>query len=342
MRDTPSAHCDGLNPSADPASVPRGWIGGRRTLLQAAGCGAAAVLAGLSPCAGQESKEKEIPKPETLTLETKDRVGLRCTYYPGMNGKDTVPIIMIHDFEGRRTEYDALAKGLQRVRGHAVIVPDLRGHGDSNRRRGFDGDEQSISPKDLKPADFVAMVELDLEKVKGFLMKKHNEGELNIELLTVIAAGAMGSVVGVNWVAKDYSAPPTLVTKQGQDVRALVLLSPAGNYKSLKTAAAFKHPFIGHKLSTMLIGGSKEADIKTIYNLLKRQHAPTPSDDEERAKHQDLFYFLEDTDLRGTKLLNPRDGLGVDKKILQFIDLRCVNKAADYPWVDRVNPLGGK
>lgn len=306
----------------------------RRTAIQAA-AGVGLTWAGLGrPIRAQE---EEIPPPEAISLETKDRVMLRCTYYPGTQGKDSVPIIMLHDFQGRRTEYDALARGLQRVRGHAVIVPDLRGHGESTRRRGLDGDDQTIEAADLRPADFAAMVELDLEKIKGFLLRKNNASELNIEKLCVIAAGSMGSVVGVNWVLKDWSQPILPTLKQGQDVKALVLLSPATNYKSLKATPAFNHPYVGGKLSTLLIGGSKESDIKTIYNQLKRKHAPTPTDEEERLKHQDLFYFLEETELKGTRLL--RAGLGVDQKILQFIDLRIVRKAEDFPWTDRTSPL---
>jgi len=313
----------------------------RRQVLQIGGACASGLAMGSWGFPRQgASQETEIPPPENISLETKDRVVLRCTYYPGLNGKKTVPIIMIHDYLGRRTEYDSLARGLQKARGHAVIVPDLRGHGESTRFRGLNGDDVTLVPDKFPPAQFAAMVDFDLEKVKSFLMRKHNDGELNIEQLCVIAAGTMGSVVGLNWVAKDWSQPILPSLKQGQDVKAMVLLSPALNYKSLKTAAALKHPFVGYKLSTMLVGGARESDLKKMYTLLEKQHAPIPADEEDRIKHQDLFYIPLDTELKGTKLLNPKAGLGIDTRIMQVIDLRVVNKAEDFEWVDRTSPLG--
>ena len=36
---------------------------------------------------------------------------------------------MLHGWKGNRTEYADLASFLQTQHGHAVLVPDLRGHG---------------------------------------------------------------------------------------------------------------------------------------------------------------------------------------------------------------------
>lgn len=280
--------------------------------------------------------EPEIPEPENVTLETtKDGFVLKATYYGGTNKEDTVPIIMVHDYgEGHgRGEFHRLALGLQKARGHAVLVPDLRGHGDSTRRRLPDGSDRDVKYDQLRPTDFGAMITADLEETKRFLMRRHNSKQLNIDKLVVVGAGAMGSVVALNWVHQDWSWKQTPFLKQGQDVKALVLLSPANNFKSLKTQQVFSHPYIAAKLSLMLVGGRAEQDIKQLYNKFKAKHAPTPEDEAERVKHQDLFYFLEDTDLRGAALLAPE--LPVNRNILQFIDLRIVQKAEDFPWKSR-------
>lgn len=331
-----TAQCNSVEPSRGVRGDESQVFGrmDRRTILAG---GAGALAAAVWAARGTHAQDAEIPPPENISLETRDRVVIRCTYYPGTNGKKTIPIIMIHDYLGRRTEYDALARALQRVRGHAIIVPDLRGHGESTRRRGFDGNDQEVSAENFKPADFAEMVTQDLEKVKGYLVKRNNDGELNIEQLCVIGAGPMGSVVALNWIARDWAAPSLPTLKQGQDVKAMVLLSPAKDYKTLKTAPILNHPYIGAKMSTMLIGGAKETDIKSIYTQLKRKHVATPVDNDERIKHQDLFYLLEETDLRGTRLLSRE--LDVAKNILQFIDWRLVNKAEDYEWAERKNPL---
>ena len=179
------------------------------------------------------------------------------------------------------------------------------------------------------------MVTFDLERVKKFVIEKNNEELLNADQLCVVAAGDMGCVVALNWILSDWnwSASP----KQGQDVKGAVLLSPAPTYKTLKTQPAFAHPFVAGKMSTMLIGGKTEAGLKNLYNQFKAKHAPTPTDEEEAAKHQDLFYIPLDTELRGTDLLHP--DLMMWDVIRHFLDLRFVNKAENFPWQERKSPI---
>lgn len=312
----------------------------RRDFLQDSLAGALGVglVAGLvdaqGPTAAAQEKP-ELPPPENVTLETtKDGFVLRATYYPGTNKEDSVPIIMVHDYgQHSRAEFHRLALGLQKNRGHAVLVPDLRGHGDSTRRRMPDGSDKEVAYDQLKPNDFAAMIAMDLEECKRFLMRKHHAKELNIEKLVVVGAGPMGSVVALNWVHQDWSWKQTPFLKQGQDVKALVLLSPANNFKTLKTAQVFSHPYIAAKLSVMLVGGKTESDVKQLHNKFKAKHAPMPEDEAERVRNQDLFLVLEETDLRGAALLGPE--LKVSPTIMQFIDLRIVNKSEDFPWKSR-------
>lgn len=316
------------------------WFRDRRRFVQssvAGSLGALAIYGGSAgiPLATLGQDTEEIPAPENVTLDTtKDGFVLKATYYGGTNKEDTVPVLMVHDYgEHGRGEFHRLALGLQKARGHAILTLDLRGHGESTRRRGPNDSDREVTWDQLKPLDFAAMIAADLEEAKRFLMRKHNAKQLNIEKLVVIGAGAMGSVVALNWVHQDWSWKQTPFLKQGQDVKALVLLSPANNFKTLKTAQVFAHPYIAGKLSIMLVGGRSESDIKQLYNKFKAKHAPVPEDEKERVKHQDLFYFLEDTDLRGAGLLGPE--LQVSRNILQFIDLRIVQKSDDFTWQSR-------
>src|SRR5574340_1050455 len=91
--------------------------------------------------AGAEEKDKpgaekpKIPPPENLVIQTPDGIPLAVTFYPGTKGKDTIPVVLLHMAKGNRNDYAQLATDLQKV-GHAVLVPDLRGHGESAARRG--------------------------------------------------------------------------------------------------------------------------------------------------------------------------------------------------------------
>ena len=87
-----------------------------------------------------EKKEKEIPKPEDLVLPTADGVQLAVTYYPGpvypgVKDKQIIPVVLLHMWKESRNDYKDLAPYLQRS-GFAVIVPDLRGHGESTHVKG--------------------------------------------------------------------------------------------------------------------------------------------------------------------------------------------------------------
>ncbi len=141
--------------------------------------------------ADDDEKDKPLP-PEDVALRTKDGVTIQATFYPSKLGKDAVPVILLHEENGVRGDFSSLALRLQRA-GHAVIAPELRGHGESSKRRG----ERAMAPR---PADMAAMVSQDVEAVKNFLIERNNASELNIEKLCVIGA-EMGSVVATNFAA---------------------------------------------------------------------------------------------------------------------------------------------
>src|SRR5258708_3431888 len=73
------------------------------------------VLAGLSLCAGPVTAQEQakISPPEELSLETKDGVVLRCTYFPGTKGKESVPVVLLHPFKGNRHNFATLPTYLQ-------------------------------------------------------------------------------------------------------------------------------------------------------------------------------------------------------------------------------------
>jgi pimeloyl-ACP methyl ester carboxylesterase len=290
-----------------------------------------------------------LPELQNLTLTTKDGVQLRCTYLPGgvvqtkpgvferKESKKVVPIIMLHGGEGRRADFSALAFFLQN-QGHAVILPDLRGYGESTTIR-IAGKEETLNRDRFRKNDYAAMV-FDVEAVKRFLLDRNNAGELNIEMLCVIGAD-LGSIVAVNWAALDWQRRDLIGLKQGKDVKALVLLSPSQSYKGFSMGQALQNPAVASRLSMMIIYGQQDresaSDAKAILKRLERFH-PEPAPSEVAAK-KDLFEITRPTDLHGTALIDPRAMLGLQVDISKFIDLRLVSKAAELNWSERKNPL---
>jgi pimeloyl-ACP methyl ester carboxylesterase len=59
-----------------------------------------------------------------------DGMILSATYYRGANGKDSVPIVLLHGRGGSRGDFDPILPALLKE-GMAVLVPDIRGHGRS-------------------------------------------------------------------------------------------------------------------------------------------------------------------------------------------------------------------
>ena len=143
-----------------------------------------------------DKDDEKIPKPEDLVLRTGDGLELALTYYPGTKGKQTIPIVLLHMWKQSRNEYKDLAPALQAL-GYAVIVPDLRGHGESTRMKGARRDE-TLNAAKMPPAQFGLMVTEDMKAVKDFLWERNNAGELNIDKLCVVGA-EMGASVALNF-----------------------------------------------------------------------------------------------------------------------------------------------
>jgi pimeloyl-ACP methyl ester carboxylesterase len=192
-----------------------------------------------TPTAKPKQEDKP-PEPVSMSLSTRDHWQLHCMYYPPQekirSGRETVPIILVHGWGGQGSEWNSLAVHLQTL-GHASMVVDLRGHGRSTTRRvagDLTGKTETVRYDDLKTDD-MGRLWLDLEAVKSELRKKNDAGEVNLEMLTVIAAEE-GCIVALEWAVRDWSWPPTLQGRQGQDVQALILLSPIESFRRMNAS----------------------------------------------------------------------------------------------------------
>jgi len=290
---------------------------------------AAAFALAWGTAAAADDKNDKPPPPEQITLRTSDGVTLAATYYPARlgkkSGKDTATVILVHAYKGNRGDFDELALRLQDA-GNAVMAPDLRGHGESGGPQGT-----------LRAADFAAMARQDLEAVKRFLVEKNNAGQLNIERLGLVGV-EMGATVAINWAALDWSWPVLATGKQGQDVKALALISPQWSFKGMRIDDAVAHPNIRSDLSVLIVAGRRNSKLlqaaKRLYNALARYHVTPPPED--AAEKQTLWLKTPQTSLQGMQLMDEKS-LQVGEMILDFVQLRLVNPS--FPWRSRNSPL---
>jgi hypothetical protein len=201
-----------------------------------------------------------------------------------------------------------------------------------------DGAAMELDAARFETEDFAAMVLYDLEAVRSFLVEQNDAGLLNLNKLCVVGSG-MGANVAVLWAARDWAMPPLAVRKQGQDVKALALLSPRWNFHGLLLRDAMKFPPIQQQLSMLIAYGAEDRavakDCENIVESLSRFHPDPPADQVQQ--RQTLFVYPEDTNLQGTKLLTSR-AFGIGPRLADFIELRLGSK--EIPYLQRKKPSG--
>jgi pimeloyl-ACP methyl ester carboxylesterase len=287
------------------------------------------------------------PPPTDLLVTTKDNMQLKLTYFPSTAGQEAIPVVMLHDFNETRAVFNPLALALQnppeptaasqaKIAPRAVVTVDLRGHGDSKAGTAPDGTPVELDANRLKPADFEAMALFDMEAVRTFLVQQNDAGALNLNKLCIVGSG-MGANVAMLWAARDWATPPLPVRKQGQDVKALVLLSPRWNYNGLNLMGAMKFPPVQRQLAIFLAFGAADRDVlkdgENMRKIFARFH-PEPQPDQAQ-QQQDLVLVAPKTNLQGTKLLTAQEfNLGL--RIAGFIEANLGRKS--YPWVQRKTP----
>ena len=163
------------------------------------------------------------PTIEERELITGDELKIKITYYKAAGGADSPVVILLHGKKGSRQQWKNFASDLQQKGDFAVVAVDLRGHGES-----LIGKKTEL----LKKADYQAMVGFDMEAVKDFLLDEHTKKNLNVNKLGIVGCDFSGSVAllfaELDWEKIPYDDSPLFEDKtpRGQDVQALVLVSP--------------------------------------------------------------------------------------------------------------------
>ena len=209
----------------------------------------------------------DIPKPETVEIETTDGVILKGTYYPTMGGKNAPVAVMLSDAGESRAVFKSLAKRLQvppknsKRKSWAVLTVDLRGQGDSSRRRLADRTTESLGRTKVTPELLAARVGLDMEAVRRFLVDENDAGRLNLNRFAIVGIG-MGTSVALNATAFDWSMQQLNTGKQGQDIKALALITPTWKYKGLGVLDALRQPGVQNEVAMLLMYGEKASSIQ--------------------------------------------------------------------------------
>ncbi len=309
-----------------------------------------------APAKSTVDADDEQAGPEEVTLETKDKVQLVCTYFPpstpsetadeketpdsekttaeeSADGKKVIPYIVLHDWESSRENTEALATFLS-SQGNAVIIPDLRGHGASTQVVGYD---KAIDVQDFKSAEINAVLE-DIETCKRFLVKKNNAGELNVDMLAVIAIGKTAPLATA-WVVKDWSfAPYRKGIKQGQDVKTLIMISPEKKLGAFAINRVISAPIFSGPtaLPTIVAWGAQSETSKETQSIYNRLEKKRPEVKDKSAGTKTLYQApLRNSSLTGVEI-------GSDpkfKKLWGYFHKTVSGKINDnldkLPWQDR-------
>lgn len=295
-----------------------------------------------------ERREKEIPKPEDFVLPTSDGVQLAVTFYPGpvypgAKDKQIIPVVLLHGWKESRNEYKDLAPYLQRL-GYAVVVPDLRGHGESTHTKGSRKDD--LLADKMSSQQLQLMATEDMMAIKSFLWDRNNAGELNLDKLCIVGAD-MGAAVAMNFALADAQQQDVNHVfgaeheyKLGRFVKAVVLLSPERSFHGLAIPPTLRHPAVQHDIAVLILVGKQDGkamdEAKQIQGLFKKYH-PEPGG-ENKADKKSLFFGALDTSLQGTRLLDPK--FNVPAAIAEFIDRRLLKseESKNWLWMERKHP----
>ena len=317
----------------------------------------AALLVFLSPAPESGAAEVAAVAPEQaveeVRLETSDGIRIAAWYYPVPDGaKAVATVILVHDLEGSHKTVDTLARNLQQS-GCAVVSPDLRCHGGSGCRpappAGSGAKADAADPRLLKKIDLESMAAAtggrlrdqsalrgEIEAVRNWIKQKSDAGTLDIDRLCVVGCG-LGATLASMWTAADWYWPPTTTGPQGQQVRALALISPVWATKGVSMSVPLASEALQHRIPILVLAGRNDRDATRLFEQLKR-FRPTAWFQQRAAgqaaeKAKDLedpadgtaFFIQTDTSLTADKLAND-PALNVADQIKTFFALALARK----------------
>jgi pimeloyl-ACP methyl ester carboxylesterase len=320
-----------------------GWL--MRGAVFLAACGA---LLGT----GKPARSAEPFRRIERVLTTDDDWSIYITYYPAAGEKDSVTkespvVVLLHGDKENRLVWEA-DKGLVpklHEAGYAVIAVDLRKHGQSTNVAGRAGDSpaggKSSDGTNLMGTDYRNMVEFDMAAVKKFIYDENQAKKLNMNKMAIIGAESAADVAMcfavADWNKEPYDDAPSdeLKTPRGQDVRALVLISPPQRVKGLsmnEVISDVRNPDWNIAIAT-LYGKRNRSDAKDAKAIHHKLFGSGKS-------NSDRIYLIGyDYNLRGTNLLGKKE-VDAESAIVKFLALHLKTLQGD--WRDRQSRLTKK
>lgn len=271
-----------------------------------------------------------IPLKQEGKFITSDRVQVVANYYKGAADKKTVPFILLHGKGGKKEDFAPLAAALSE-KGYAVLVPDLRGHGESVVSWVFDfsagGQRPSIRQKNdytvesFTDADYSGMRQYDGLLWFQFLKFLHNEEKINLRRLVIVGSGFGGSV-GTSWVVNDWQES----AKRGRFTKSLILLSPENDpaYNQF-SEMKLKQGAIGSMIFVGSLEKERLSEAEKIQIEIGRDK-PTVPVEERRTK-----LVTVKTEIQGTELLGAAS-FKVADRIIEFISERDKENSPSEKW----------
>ncbi|MCM2373553.1 alpha/beta hydrolase [Aporhodopirellula aestuarii] len=293
------------------------------------------VIALSSPIAAQTrgksaAKEEEDPalKPRPEKLVTKDNVNLSTFYFPSKLGKEAPPVILVHEWKGQAAPYLKLCMALREA-GFAVLVVEYRGHGNSKTFTDVSGNQENFNIATMGRRDVDAIVRFDIEEAKQFLKGENNAGRLNLNALCMIGIKE-GSIIAGYWAARDWKIPSVGRMKQGQDVKALVYVSPEKNLNGLSMNMPVTDMALV-RLPTLIIAGKDSSQGKDAERMGSRLE--TVKKKLHRGSAVGFEMVLPQTNLSGPALVNEEST--VIPKIIEFLKANVRISKTENPWIER-------
>jgi len=285
---------------------------------------------------------REGPPPEPVNFAAADGVQLKGTYFPGgattaAQAKQTTPVVLLHDYKSNRAVFNPLIAQLQApLEGgadhpyFAVISVDLRAHGESVKQLLPTGVPVDLDAAKLSKEGLEAMAVIDMEAVRSFLVEKNDAGQLNINKLCLVGSG-MGANVAANWALVDWTAPPLAVGKQGQDVKAIALISPMWSYRGLSMQDPMRFGPLKKNVAWLLICGGQDQKIKADFDRIQKQleRVHPVIGNKPGGQRQGLAVNLLPTSLQGDSLLG-QSAAAINGQIVKFFTENVAS--LQQPW----------
>ncbi|MCC9658200.1 alpha/beta hydrolase [Rhodopirellula halodulae] len=292
------------------------------------GCAAFFSLAFLAPNAfAQRDKRKDDPalKPRPVKLKSKDNVELNAFYFPSKEGKNAIPVLVVHEWKGQASPYKKFCVSLNGA-GFAVLFLEYRGHGNSKQYTTPSGEKEDFNVSRMGKRDIQSIIQYDMEEAKQFLKQENNEGRLNLNALTVVGI-QQGAIMASHWAVRDWGFPSVGRMKQGQDVKALVYISPLKNFHGLTIDSTMRDRNVG-MLPTMIVAGSESPESDEARRLEGRLSALR-----KRARVDGPELKMANTSLSGPALIYEVPSVTSD--IAKFIKDNVPVSESENEWIER-------